>query len=221
MSRAGGKPKHHLSEHFIVLDEKVNCTNKAAVCKYCIEYYGHQQALLTSKVTNVVNSCLAHLHKSKKILSKRIRQENDDNESIQSFTSNSSSNTNLELKITSSSIRQLNNKDQQIFNILLLHMTVSNGELHHAHQLAKLSKVEKQYNNIIITRSNQTNELIQDYSQETVDDLDSESKNDKSDDDDIENEDTMHKVINEWIEMLDNEKTEDKEYSDIEATISL
>ncbi|CAG8567187.1 14129_t:CDS:2, partial [Dentiscutata heterogama] len=44
-------------------EEIANSVNRTAVCKYCVDYYGYLQALLTSKVTNVVNSCLAHLYK--------------------------------------------------------------------------------------------------------------------------------------------------------------
>ncbi|CAG8820029.1 10372_t:CDS:2, partial [Racocetra persica] len=56
MSHLGGRPKHRLTEHFLVLDEKANSTNKAAVCKYCIDHFGFQQACLISKVTNVVDN---------------------------------------------------------------------------------------------------------------------------------------------------------------------
>lgn len=77
MSHLGGRPKHRLSEHFLILDEKANSTNKAAVCKYCIDHFGFQQACLTSKVTNVVNSCLAHLRKCEIFASKYLPEEID------------------------------------------------------------------------------------------------------------------------------------------------
>ncbi|CAG8742964.1 12734_t:CDS:2, partial [Dentiscutata heterogama] len=114
------------------------------------------QALLTSKVTNVVNSCLAHLHKcthfankysAKEVdrililiaklkkqtnLSKRIRYKNDlpeddDNRLVRSLTTNSSSTTNLEPKVTSISngwaFRWVENPETKaLFSWLNLHL---------------------------------------------------------------------------------------------------
>ncbi|CAG8812195.1 16875_t:CDS:2, partial [Cetraspora pellucida] len=72
-----GRPKHRLSKHFLVLDEKANSINKATVCKYCINYFGFQQACLTSKITNVVNSCLAYFQKYKIFANKYLPEEID------------------------------------------------------------------------------------------------------------------------------------------------
>ncbi|CAG8587815.1 7353_t:CDS:2 [Dentiscutata erythropus] len=175
MSRLGGKPKHRLSDHFLVIDEKVNSTNKATICNYCIERCGYSEAYLTSKVTNIVNSCIAYLHKceafanrysyekAKQILVsnatlkkreslKRNWQEfildNDSNEddSVQSFVTSTSSTTNSGLNFKL--IYQFSDKDQsQLSNDKILAMCQLQGELHRIHQLTALKKIEDSYNN--------------------------------------------------------------------------
>ncbi|KAK9721276.1 hypothetical protein K7432_003540 [Basidiobolus ranarum] len=58
--RKRGRPRHELSEHFIVLDEMANKKDRFAVCKYCAETKGENEAF-RHKILNKKANCRKHL----------------------------------------------------------------------------------------------------------------------------------------------------------------
>lgn len=106
-------------------------------------------------------------------------------------------------------------KRNRLNNDKILAMCQLRGELHRMHQLTKLKKLEERYNN---TNTNKQPKISQEldniYLKDTNEDNVEtffEDLDNGSEDDEIEDEDAMQQVIDKWIEMLEDEVTENIE----------
>ncbi|CAG8658413.1 22530_t:CDS:2, partial [Racocetra persica] len=115
--------------------EKANSTNKAAICKYCIDHFGFQQVNnLETKTFFLWLGKFIKLPSCQSLLGRILKDTTKE--------------------ITQAQVAMAQQDSHGI-------IVAFDGELHHMHQLTKLKKLEEKYNN---TNTNKQAKLNQELS---------------------------------------------------------